>query len=62
MRQEATTVDVCQELLRRHRFSCAVHFFPWIGTRSDARAFEHWINGIGLVVLLVMSLKLVLDG
>jgi hypothetical protein len=37
-------------------------FFAWIGTRSDARAFEHWINGIGLVVLLVMSLKLVLDG
>ena len=37
-------------------------FFAWIGTRSDARAFEHCINGIGLVVLLVMSLKLVLDG
>jgi hypothetical protein len=37
-------------------------FFAWIGTRNDARAFEPWISGIGLVVLLVMTLKLVLDG
>jgi len=59
---EATSVDVRPELRRRPRFSCAVHFFAWIGTRRDARAFEPWINGIGFVVLLVMTLKLVLDG
>jgi hypothetical protein len=37
-------------------------FFAWIGTRRDARAFEPWINGLGLAVLLVMTLKLVFDG
>jgi hypothetical protein len=36
-------------------------FFAWIGTPSDAHAFEPWINEIGLVVLLVMTLKLVRD-
>jgi hypothetical protein len=37
-------------------------FFAWIGTRRDARAFEPWINGLGLAVLLVMTLKLIFDG
>jgi hypothetical protein len=36
--------------------------FARIGSRSDARAFEPWINGIGLAVVLVMTLKVLLDG
>ena len=37
-------------------------FFAWIGSRGDARSFEPWINGVFLVALVVMTLKLVLDG
>jgi len=51
MRKEATGPSMFVRS-RRHRFSGAVHFFASIGTHSDARAFEPWINGIGLVVLL----------
>jgi hypothetical protein len=37
-------------------------FFAWLETRNDARDFEPWINGIGLVLALVLTVKLMLDG
>jgi hypothetical protein len=59
---EATSVDVRPELHRRPRFSYAVHFFRMDRHAQDARAFEPWINGLGLAVLPVMTLKLIFDG